>query len=129
MVYLFLYEKSYVVKDFIVVCDRNFEVGLVCIKEIGNKLCLVILEVFYEVIVILVKKLMNFIVEDRFLLIKIDCIVVGLNLDDFFIFGDCVGYMIKLNQFKEVVVLLLDGIDYVMLFGKREKVEVVELFF
>lgn len=97
MVYLFLYEKSYVVKDFIVVCDRNFEVGLVCIKEIGNKLCLVILEVFYEVIVILVKKLMNFIVEDRFLLIKIDCIVVGLNLDDFFIFGDCVGYMIKLN--------------------------------
>lgn len=81
----------------IVVCDKDFNVGLICIKEIGVKFFLFVLEVFYEFIVFFVEKLKNFSEEERFLLIKIDCIVVGLNLEDLFIIGDCVSYMIKLN--------------------------------
>ena len=128
MAYLLLHEKSYAVKDFIAACDRNFEAGLACIKETGNKLLPAILEALYDAIATLAKKSTIFTVEDRFLLIKIDRIVVGLNPEDSSTLGDCAGHMIKLHQFKEAVVLLSDGIDQVTSSGNREKAEAVELF-
>lgn len=54
MVYLLLRDKSSVVKDLMDVCDKEFEVVVECIKEIVIKMMFVVLEVFYEVIVILV---------------------------------------------------------------------------
>ena len=128
MAYLLLHEKSYAVKDFIAACDRDFDAGLACVKETGNKLLPAILEALYDAIATLAKKSTSFSVEDRFLLIKIDRIIVGLNPDDSSTLGDCAGHMIKLNQFKEAVVLLSDGIEHVTSSGNREKAEAVELF-
>lgn len=128
MAYLLLHEKNYAVKDFIAACDRDFDTGLACIKETGNKLLPAILEALYDAIATLAKTSTSVSVEDRFLLIKIDRLVVGLNPEDSYTLGDCAGHMIKLNQFKEAVVLLSDGIDHVTSSRNREKAEAVELF-
>lgn len=127
MVYLLLNEKGYAVNDFIAACDKDFDAGLACIKETGVKLFPAILEALYEAIARLAKKSISFSVDERFLLIKIDRIVVGLNPEDSATLGDCASHMIKLNQFKEAVVLLSDGIDHVTSSGKKERAEAVEL--
>lgn len=109
--YLLLNEKSHAVKDFTDACDNDFEAALACIKETGAKLLPVILEALYEVIGTLAQKSESYSMEERLFLIKVDRIVVGLNPSDTATLEDCAGHMIKLNQFKEAVVLLSDGID------------------
>ena len=124
--YLFLKEKSFAVQDLIAACDKDFDAALACIKESGAKLLPVILEALYEVIAKFAKKSESHSVEERFLLIKIDRIVVGLNPEDTSTLEDCAGHMIKLNQYKEAVALLSDGIDRLSCSGRRE-IESVEL--
>lgn len=126
LAYLLLSEKSYAVQDLIAACDKNFEAALACIAESGAKLLPVILEALYEVIAKLAQKSESYSVDERFLLIKVDRIVVGLNPTDTATLEDCAGHMIKLNQFKEAVALLSDGIDRLTCAGKRE-VESVDL--
>ena len=119
-------EKSYAVKDLITACDKDFEAALACIKEAGAKLLPVVLEALYEVIATLAQKSESYSVDERLFLIKIDRIVVGLNPEDTATLEDCAGHMIKLNQFKEAVGLLSDGIDRLTSTGKSES-ESVEL--
>lgn len=126
MAYLLLNEKNSAVKDLIAACDKDFKAALACIKETGAKLLPVILEALYEVIATLAQKSESYSGEERLFLIKIDRIVVGLNPADTATLDDCAGHMIKLNQFKEAVVLLSDGIDRLTSSGKREG-ESVEL--
>ena len=127
MAYILLKEKKFAVQDMIVACDKDFNAGLTCIKEIGVKLLPSVLEALYEFIASLAKKSKNFSEEERFLLIKTDRIVVGLNPEDSSTIGDCASHMIKLNQHKQAVVLLSDGLDHITSLGKRETPEVVEL--
>ena len=127
MAYLFLNKKSFAVADLIATCDKDFDAGLACIKETGVKILPVILEALYEAIATLAQKSKCFSAEERLLLIKIDRVIVRLNPEDSATLGDCAGHMIKLNQFKEAVVLLSDGIGHVMSSGKTDKAEAVEL--
>ncbi|KAJ7386208.1 Tetratricopeptide repeat protein [Desmophyllum pertusum] len=120
MAYLFLNKKSFAVADLIATCDKDFDAGLACIKETGVKILPVILEALYEAIATLAQK-------GKTLVNQNDRVIVRLNPEDSATLGDCAGHMIKLNQFKEAVVLLSDGIDHVMSSGKTDKAEAVEL--
>lgn len=127
MAYLLLNEKNFAVQDMIAACDKDFNAGLSCIRETGVKLLPSILEALYESIATLAQKAKSFNAEERFLLIKIDRIVVGLNPEDSSTVGDCASHMMKLKQHKQAVVLLSDGLDHVTSSGKRETPETVEL--
>lgn len=126
LAYLLLNEKSCAVKDLSDACDKDFEAALAGIRETGSKLRPVILEALYEVIAKLAQNSKSYSMEERLFLIKIDRIVVGLNPADTATLENCAGHMIKLNYFKEAVVLLSDGIDRLTSSGKRES-EALEL--